>query len=72
MPDGTGVIVDPESGASYALNATGAEVWALCDGAHTEAEIVAALLERYEAGEDDVARSVTSLLAHLRNLGVLS
>lgn len=71
LPDGTGVLVDPASGASYALNATGVEVWELCDGTHSEQEIVHALLERYEATTDEVQQSVRALITHLQALGVL-
>lgn len=71
MPDGSGVLVDEASGTSYALNATGAEVWQLCDGRHTMDDIAAALLERYRATRREIRQSVRALVAHLRQLGVL-
>lgn len=70
MPDGSGVLVDPQTGESYALNATAATVWSLCDGAHTQEEIVDALLERYEAAPETIAEGVELLLAQLLELGV--
>lgn len=70
MPDGSGVLVDPQTGDSYALNATGAAVWSLCDGAHTRDQIVEALLERYEAAPETIAEGVEALLAQLVRLGV--
>lgn len=71
MPDGSAVLLDTTSGAAYAVNATAAEVWSLCNGLRSEADIAAALLERYEATPAEVTASVRALLAHLNELGVL-
>jgi PqqD family protein of HPr-rel-A system len=68
LADGTGVLVYPTTGASHALNATAVEVWELCDGMRTEAEIASTLLERYDATSGEVQQSVAALLAHLREL----
>ncbi len=70
MPDGSGVLVDPQTGESYALNATAAAVWRLCDGAHSCDQIVDALLERYEAAPETIVEGVEALLAQLVELGV--
>jgi hypothetical protein len=70
LGDGSGVLVDG-AGNSYALNATGADVWQLCDGRTDATTMVARLMERYEAPEDDVRRGVAALLHELRRLGVI-
>ncbi len=71
MPDGSGVLVDPVVNGTYALNATAAEVWALCDGQHTVDDIAGALLDRYDATPEEIDESLAALLAHLKELGVL-
>lgn len=71
LPDGSGVLVDLATGSTYALNATGAEAWALCDGRHTVDDIASAFLDRYEATPETVYESLAALLAHLAELGVL-
>ncbi len=65
------MLVDTGSGASYALNATAALVWELCDGRRTRQAIVAELLERYDAPSEQVESSVARLLDELAALGVL-
>jgi hypothetical protein len=71
LPDGSAVVVDEATGSSYALNATAAQVWQLCDGRRTLDDIADALLDRYEATPEQVAESVASFVAHLRELSVL-
>lgn len=69
LADGSAVLVDGR-GDAYALNATAAEVWELCDGRGGEA-LLAALLARYAASPARARRSVAALLARLRRLGLL-
>lgn len=71
MLDGSAVLLDSHSGKTYAINATAAEVWELCDGRRMPDEIAAVLLERYEAAPGEVAGAVEALLTQLRHLGVL-
>ena len=71
LADGSAVLVDEATGSGYALNATAAEVWALCDGQRTLDDIVDALLDRYEATPEQVHESVIALVVHLRDLGML-
>lgn len=72
MPDGSGVLVDPRSGSSYALNEAGRFVWELCDGTHTVDRMVEAMLERYDATASEVRSSLEAVLRHLEELGVLA
>lgn len=71
LPDGTGVLVDERTGASFALNPTGVEVWGLCDGTRTPRGIAAVLLERYEVAPAEAQRTVDALLRQLQALGLL-
>ena len=70
LADGSGVLVDG-AGNSYALNATGVEVWQLCDGQTDVAAMVERLMERYDAAEEDVRGGVETLLGELEGLGVV-
>ena len=71
LPDGSAVLVDEATGSSYALNATAAQAWQLCDGQRTLDDIAAALLDKYEARPEQVAETLASFVAHLREIGVL-
>src|SRR6266540_5931745 len=39
LADGSGVLVDPVSGSTHALNASGVAIWELCDGRRDPAAI---------------------------------
>lgn len=64
------LLYDPEHGRILALNATGALVWQLCDGARTVGEIIGLLQEGYPdaAGIPD---DVEELLGKLREAGAV-
>jgi len=47
--DTEAVVVDVKSGLLYPLNAVGATIWDLCDGSRTVDEIVAALVDTFDA-----------------------
>jgi pyrroloquinoline quinone biosynthesis protein D len=61
------VLLLPES--VLVLTRTAAEILALCDGARSVADVIAALAERYPAAP--IARDVTTLLARLRERGLI-
>jgi hypothetical protein len=71
LADGSGVLVDAE-GNSYAINATGADVWELCDGRRSADEICDVLLDRYEATPELVQESLDAMLTHLAELKLLT
>lgn len=48
------------------LNATGAFIWERLDGRRTGAEIVAAMLERFEVTRDEAERDFLGFMASLR------
>lgn len=70
LADGSGVVVD-QDGASYALNPTGAAVWALCDGRHDAPAMAAALAQRYQTTARSALPAVVSLLEQLHDLELL-
>ena len=71
LPDGSAVLVDESTGSTYALNATAAQAWQLCDGQRTLDDIADALLDKYEATPEQVVETLQSFVAHLREIGVL-
>jgi hypothetical protein len=71
MPDGTAVLVDPASGAAYALNATGALVWQLCDGSRALDDIAAALAERFDVTPAQACHDIAAPVQTLRELDML-
>jgi hypothetical protein len=69
--DGEVIAIDLGGGSYYSIAGSGTAVWAaLVEGA-TEEEICAALLARFEAEEETVASAVASLLARLRECGLV-
>jgi hypothetical protein len=60
------LLLDVESGCYYALNEIGGRIWALCDGASTVTEIVAALCEEYDAPLEMIRADAVELLEDLR------
>ena len=71
LTDGSGVLVDAR-GRSYAINATGADVWELCDGSRSAYQICDALLDRYEATPEFVQESLDAMLKQLEELELLT
>ena len=55
----------PGSGQCYALDDIGAVIWSLCDGAHSVADIVAAIVSEYDAPVETVEADTMELLQDL-------
>src|SRR5687768_17103228 len=72
LADGSAVLVDPVSRSTHALNATGAEIWRLCDGKRDAEAIVRALRRRFSAPVDEMRAGVDALLDHFVELHVLA
>ena len=53
------------------LNELGAEIWTMLPQAKNEQDIVARILEEYDATEEQVKQDVAAFLAKLRGLGIL-
>jgi coenzyme PQQ biosynthesis protein PqqD len=62
LVDGNLVLFDLNRDYVHVLNATASFVWALCDGAHTVAEIIASLAEQYPAHREQIASDVLDTL----------
>jgi hypothetical protein len=63
--DGEAIIIRLSDGMYFSLNATGSEVWELIERRLPLGTIHAALLERYEANEQEVRDDVTRLAEEL-------
>jgi len=72
LADGSGVLVDPVSGSTHALNLSGAVIWELCDGRRDPPAIVRSLQQHFDAPAEDIRAGVDALLAHLAELHVLA
>ena len=63
--DPTVVLLNPQSGEYYTLNAVGSRVWQLCDGKSTATEIVAIIVQEFEAPAEVIESDVFDLLKDL-------
>lgn len=66
------LIVDLDGGELLSLEGTGRAVWELIDGVRSEADIVAALSEAYDAEHALLRRDVEALLAELENAALVA
>jgi hypothetical protein len=65
-------ILNEETNAIYILNQVGAEIYSLLDGKHSFDEIVAYILQRYEADEEKVKADALNILQELHGLGIIA
>jgi hypothetical protein len=63
--DTEAVVVDVKSGLLYPLNAVGATIWDLCDGSRTVDDIVASLVDAFDADPARIADDARTFLAAL-------
>jgi hypothetical protein len=66
------IVVNPDSGASYALNAVGAAIWALADGERTIADITSAVCESYEVTPERAQQDIAEWAEWLVNNGLVT
>jgi pyrroloquinoline quinone biosynthesis protein D len=62
---GSHILLNPASGQCFALDEIGALIWSLCDGAHSVADIVAAIVSEYDAPVETVLADTLELLQEL-------
>jgi hypothetical protein len=62
---GSTVLLAVDSGTYYELNDVGSYVWGVCDGTRTLAEIVALVVEEYDAPPETVEVDVRALVGEL-------
>ncbi|MGH2870781.1 MAG: PqqD family protein [Solirubrobacteraceae bacterium] len=60
--DGEVVVLDLDESNYLGLNATGSALWRLLQGGATEEELVAGLLQEFEASNDNARADVRSFL----------
>jgi PqqD family protein of HPr-rel-A system len=65
------IVVDPASRQVHLLNETAGRVWELCASPRSLEELVAALVEEYDAPAEEVRAAVTELLADLGEKRIL-
>jgi hypothetical protein len=72
LPDGEAAVLRPDGDGASLLNATGAAIFHLCDGARTPAEIAAFICDHVrDADPARVRDDVDAMLARLVDAGVI-
>jgi hypothetical protein len=69
--DGEVIAIDLADGSYYSLAGSGPAVWELLGRGASEAEISAVLADRFEAEEAEIGAAVATLLAQLRENGLI-
>lgn len=59
------VLLDPQSGKYFTLEAVGTRVWQLCDGTRTISEIAAIMAEEYDESPAVIESDVIELVKEL-------
>lgn len=70
--DGEAVLLDPNAGCSYNLNAVGTLVWRMLDGTRTTSEIASMICESYEVEHEQALQDVELLLADMQANNLVS
>lgn len=70
--DGAAYLVDAETTKLYALNPVATDVWDLCDGQHSVADIARCIEDRYDVGADRATADVKKFITDFVDLGLLS
>jgi hypothetical protein len=66
------LVVVPSRAAVEVLNPVGGKIYSMLDGKHTEDDIVRAVVDEFEVGEDEARRDVDAFLDELRAKGMLA
>ncbi|MDD4255300.1 MAG: SynChlorMet cassette protein ScmD [Methanofollis sp.] len=67
--DDWAILFDPDTGEAYGLNPTGAYVWKLLDGKHTQDEICEAVRQSYSDVPGGAATEITAFIDELTEKG---
>lgn len=65
------VLLNAQTGRSFALDEIGARVWALIEGAERAGEVYAALLDEFDVDATTLKREVDALIGRLEAEGLL-
>ena len=68
----TVILLTPDSGEYFTLNEVGGRIWELADGSRSVAEIVAVLVEEYEAPLEEIQADALEVLGELAEEGLVS
>ena len=63
--NGTTILLHPDTGQFYTLEAVGARIWDLCDGSCTVSRVVTVVGEEYDAPLETIRADVVELLTDL-------
>ncbi len=66
------IVVDPDSGASFMLNAVGAGVWELVDGEKTIADITSAICDAYDVAPERAQRDIVEWAEWMADRGLVT
>lgn len=69
--DGEISLYNPTNEQVTVLNGTASDVWLLCDGEHSQDEIVALLARSYQVEEDGIRDEVANTLEDFHDAGLL-
>ena len=69
--DGETLLLNPDTAAALALNASGHVVWQLLDGRHSVEQIVAAVRRHFRSVPDTVTADILALLDTLAEGGFI-
>ena len=63
---------DASGDSVHVLNGTAREIYLLCDGSRSVADLVRAIVERYEVEESEARKDIETVLNELSALGLLT
>jgi hypothetical protein len=66
------IVVDPDSGASFVLNAVGAAVWELLDDEKSIADITTAICDSYEVVPERAQRDIVEWAEWMADRGLVT
>ena len=71
LPDQTVLLFQKDTSVAVPVNAEGAAIWKMCDGAHTVDQIVDKLPEIYDQERRRIDQDVRAFLGELVRLGLV-
>lgn len=66
------IIRSTRNGTEYSVQNVGADIWLVCDGENSFADIVELLLAAYEVDRDTLQRDLTIFLTDLQTKGLIN
>lgn len=69
--DGTVVIMDPDEGVYFRLDAVGSDIWRRLDEPMTLAGLIASLIDTYEGDPEAIEADTLALLDRMTEKGML-